>query len=123
MDLSETALGRFVTKARWLVVIVLLILATLGTIGVFLYSHPVQGPEKIVGQMVPIVVSKVDIPARTDLNKLLRNDQFRVLDIPQAAVVDGAVTSVDQLRDRRNTVAILAGEQISVERLRLSGHR
>ena len=88
----------------------------------FLYSHPVQGPEKTVGQMVPIVVSKVDIPARTDLNKLLRNDQFRVLDVPHAAVVDGAVTSVYQLKDRRNTVAILAGEQILVERLRRSSH-
>ena len=32
--------------------------------------------------MVPVVVSKVDIPARTDLDQLIKNDQFRLLEVP-----------------------------------------
>jgi len=36
-------------------------------------------------------------------------------------VVDGAVTSVDRLKDKHSARRILAGEQIVVERLRPSG--
>jgi hypothetical protein len=67
---------------------------------------------------VPVVVSQVDIPARTDLNELIKNNQFKIIQMPTAAVVDGAVTSVDQLRDGRNSVAILAGEQIPAGRIK-----
>jgi Flp pilus assembly protein CpaB len=65
----------------------------------------------------------VDIPAGTDLNELIKNDQLRLIEIPQNAVVDGAVTSVDVLKDRRNTVAILAGEQIVAGRLKIVAER
>jgi hypothetical protein len=38
-------------------------------------------------------------------------------------VIDGAVISVDQLRHRRDAVAILAGEQIPVSRLKIEAER
>jgi len=100
---------RIVTKGRGLVVVSALILATLATAGVLLYSRPVHEPT---GSTVTVLVSKVDIPARTDLNQLIKDDQFKLILVPLDIVEDGAVTSVDRLSHRRTRVAILAGEPI-----------
>jgi pilus assembly protein CpaB len=59
----------------------------------------------------------VDIPARSDLDQLIKDDQFKIIQVPASVVVDGAVTSVDQLAGKNNSVAILAGEQIPGARI------
>jgi Flp pilus assembly protein CpaB len=104
-------------KGRGLVVFLALVLATLATVGVFLYANGVKEEAKSGGDMFAVVVSKVDIPANTDLNVLIQDDQFKIIQVPEVAVVEGAVTSVDQLRDKNNSLAILAGEQIPVARI------
>jgi pilus assembly protein CpaB len=104
-------------KGRGLVVFLALILATLATAGVFMYSRGVQEEANTGGTMVQVVVSKVDLPARTDLDQLIKDDQFRIIEVPASVVVDGAVTSVDQLAGKNNSVAILAGEQIPAARI------
>jgi pilus assembly protein CpaB len=103
-------------KGRGLVVFLALILATLATAGVFMYTRGAkEGPG--TGTEVQVVVSKVDVAARTDLDQLIKDDQFRTIEVPESVVVDGAVTSVDQLAGKSNGVAILAGEQIPVARI------
>ena len=104
-------------KGRGLVVFLALILATLATAGVFMYSRGVEEQAKTGGTMVQVVVSKVDLPARTDLDQMIKDDQFRIIQVPASVVVDGAVTSVDQLAGKNNSVAILAGEQIPAARI------
>ena len=106
------------TKGRWLDVALALILTALETAGVLLYSRG-GVPDVKIGRvsMVAVVVSKVDIPARTDLNQLIKDDRFKIIQLPQSVVVDDAVTSVDQLRDGHNIVAIFAREQIPVARI------
>jgi pilus assembly protein CpaB len=104
-------------KGRGLVVFLALILATLATAGVFMYSRGVQEEAKTGGTMAQVVVSKVDLPARTDLDQMIKDDQFRTEQVPVGVVVDGAVTSVDQLAGKSNSVAILAGEQIPAARI------
>jgi pilus assembly protein CpaB len=104
-------------KGRGLVVVLALILATLATAGVFMYARGVQEEANTGGSMVSVVVSKVDIPARTDLNTLIKDEEFKSIQVPPAAVVDGAITSVDQLEGKNNSVAILAGEQIPTARI------
>jgi pilus assembly protein CpaB len=84
---------------------------------VFLYARGVEEDAKAGGTMVSVVVSEVDIPPRTDLNLLIKDDLFRVIQVNEAAYVDGAITSVDQLADKNNAVAILAGEQIPQARI------
>jgi pilus assembly protein CpaB len=108
-------------KGRGLVVVLALVLATLATAGVFLYANGVKEEAKTGGAMVAVVVSKVDISANTDLNELIKQDQFKIIQVPKVAVVDGALTSIDQLRDKHNSVAILAGEQIPVARIQGEG--
>jgi Flp pilus assembly protein CpaB len=103
-------------KGRGLVVFLALILATVATAGVFMYTRGVK-EETPGGTMVQVVVSKVDLPARTDLDQLIKDDQFKVIQVPETVVVDGAITSVDQLAGKSNSVAILAEEQIPVARI------
>jgi hypothetical protein len=50
---------------------------------------------------------------------LVKDDQLKMIYVPERVVLDGTVTSVDQLQDRRNTVAILAGELILAGRLKI----
>ena len=104
-------------KGRGLVVFLALILATLATAGVFMYSRGVKEDVQTGGTMVPVVVTKVDIPARSDMDQLIKDDQFRIIQVPASVVVNGAVTSVDQLAGKNNSVAILAGEQIPAARI------
>jgi pilus assembly protein CpaB len=104
-------------KGRGLVVVLALILATLATAGVFMYARGVQEEAKTGGEMVPVIVSKVDIPPNSDLNQLIKDDQFKIVEVPTDAVVSDAITSTDEMRDKHNSVSILAGEQIPVARI------
>jgi pilus assembly protein CpaB len=104
-------------RSRGLVVVLALILATLATVGVFLYSRGVKEEARRGGDLVTVVVSKVDIPANTDLNLLIADGQFDTLEVPTDAVLQDAVTQISQLENRRNSVYIFAGEQIPVGRV------
>jgi Flp pilus assembly protein CpaB len=95
-------------KGRGLVVFLALILATVATAGVFMYSRGVQEDANSGGTMVQVIVSKVDFPARTDLDQLIKDDQFRTIQVPESVVVDGAVTSLDQLAGKSNSQQIPA---------------
>ena len=104
-------------RSRGLVVVLALILATLATVGVFLYSRGVKEEARRGGDLVTVVVSKVDVPANTDLNTLIADGQFTTLEVPTDAVIADAVTQISQLENRRNSVYIFAGEQIPVGRV------
>jgi Flp pilus assembly protein CpaB len=104
-------------RSRGLVVMLALVLATLATAGVFLYSRGVKEDARQGGDLATIVVSKVDISANTDLNNLIRDEMFTTLDVPRDALIDDPITQVSQLRNRRNSVYIFAGEQIPVARV------
>ncbi len=104
-------------RSRGLVVVLALILATLATVGVFLYSRGVKEDARQGGDLVTVVVSKVDIPANSDMNQFVAEDQFKALEVPRDAVIQDAITQISQLQDRRNSVYIFAGEQIPVGRV------
>ena len=104
-------------RSRGLVVVLALILASIATAGVFLYSQGVKQDAIEGGDLHDVVVSKVDIPANTSVDALIEQEQFQILQVPADAVVDGAVTDLSQLRGRTTTAYILAGEQIPAARV------
>ena len=108
-------------KSRGLVVVLALVLATLATAGVFLYMQGVREDAKTGGDLVTVVVSKVDIPANTELNQLIATEQFKAQEVPADAVVDGAVTELSQLENRKASTFIVAGEQIPMSRVEGGG--
>ena len=105
-------------RSRGLVVVLALILATLATAGVFLYSKGVKENAVEGGDLRDVVVSTVDIPANSDLNQFLRDDQFKVIQVPEDTLIEDPVTQVSQLQNQRNSVYIFANEQIPVARIR-----
>src|SRR5262245_23250614 len=104
-------------RSRGLVVVLALILASIATAGVFLYSQGVKKDAIEGGDLTDVIVSKVDIPANTPVDPLIEQEQFEILQVPADAVVDGSVTDLSQLRGRTTTAYILAGEQIPVARV------
>jgi Flp pilus assembly protein CpaB len=104
-------------RSRALVVVVALILATLAVVGLFLYTRSVKEDATSGGALTEVVVSKVDIAANTDLNQLINEGQFELKNVPTDDLVQGAIQQVSELRNRRNSVPILAGEQIPLSRV------
>ena len=104
-------------RSRGLIVVLALILATLATVGVFLYSKGVKQNAIEGGDLRTVVVAKVNIPANTDMNQLIRDGQFTTLEVPDDAVINNAVTQISQLQNRRNSVFIFANEQIPIGRV------
>ena len=82
-----------------------------------IYAQRISASGATLWTSNSVIVSKVDIPANTDLNNLIAEGQFVEKEIPTDALVEGAVTSVSQLRNRRNNAFILAGEQIPISRV------
>lgn len=103
-------------RSRGLVIAVAFLLAMSATLVVYLYLRGVE-QRSTGGEMVGVVVSAEDIPAGTQLDELVAEDQFDTLRVPEDAVVRDAVVSVEELRGRETSAPILAGEQISTTRL------
>ncbi len=103
-------------RSRGLVIAVAFLLAMSATFVVYLYMRGVE-QRSTGGSMVAVVVAAEDIPAGTQLDELIAEDEFDTLRVPEDAVVRGAVTTVEDLRGRQTSAPILAGEQISTTRL------
>jgi len=104
-------------KSRSLVVAGALVLALLATAGVFLYVNNVKQEAETGGALTTVLVSSTDIAAGTELNPLVDQGAFEPRQFPTDSVIQGAVTSVSQLRNRTTAAPILAGEQIALSRL------
>ena len=105
-------------RSRGLVVVLALILATLATAGVFLYSRGVKENAIEGGDLRDVVVATVDIPANSELNDFIREDQFTVIQVPEDTLIEDPVTEISQLQNQRNSVYIFSNEQIPVARVR-----
>lgn len=104
-------------RSRGLVVVLALILATLATVGVFLYSRGVKEEALQGSDLVSVVVSEVDIPANSDLNAFIRDGRFTTVAISQEALIEDAITEISELENLRNSVVIFAQEQIPLARV------
>lgn len=105
-------------KARGIVVIAALLLATSATAAVFLYVRGVRAEARTGGDMIEVVVAKQDIPPGANIDVLIQEGAFTTRAIPENFIVEGAVTGLGQLQGRRTSSPIVAGEQISAARLR-----
>ena len=103
-------------RSRGLVVAIAVVLALLAAAGVIVYTSNLEEQVK-TENTTTVLVSSADIPANTQLDPLIANGQFREVDIPNDALVLGAVTSFDELSGQTTAAPILANEQIPSTRL------
>jgi Flp pilus assembly protein CpaB len=104
-------------KSRGLVVGLALILALAAAAGVMLYTNGVKNNAVGAGAAADVIVSSKDISTNTSLTTLVDQGAFKVVRIPSDAVVEGAVTDVNQLRNQTTTQPIFKNEQIPASRL------
>src|SRR5947208_16801113 len=88
-------------RSRGMVGLVAFLLATIATFSIFLYVHGVKRKAETDGAQVTVVVSKRDMPAATNLDTLIAGGAFTSEAIPRTDEVQGAVTSLEQLKGRR----------------------
>ena len=104
-------------RSRGLVVAIAVVLAVAAAAAVVLYTQGVKEEAEEGGGLTPVIVATVDIRANEALDPLLAQDVFQQIQVPGDALVQGAVTDVEQLRGTSTTSAILANEQIPATRL------
>lgn len=103
-------------RSRGLVVAIAVVLAVLAAVGVIVYTNNVE-KTVIEDETTTVWVSEENIGTGTELNPLIDAGQFTTVQIPNDAVVEGAVLSEAELRDKTTSAPIYAKEQIPLSRL------
>ena len=104
-------------RSRGLVVAIAIVLAVAAAAAVILYTQGVKEDAVRGGDLTPVIVSTQEIPANQQLDPLIDQGIFTEIQLPNDALVEGAVTDVEQLRGVTTSTPILANEQISTKRL------
>ena len=69
--------------------------------------------EQPVIEMVPVVVAKVNIPARTRIQEMM----LQIKEFPKEAVPEGAIKSFDEVKDMQLKVSIFAGDVLTARKI------
>src|SRR5205814_10379846 len=104
-------------KTRGFAVVLAIALAAVATGAVYLYVKGVKQENGTAASAVQVLVSTTNIAPGTALDPLIAQNQFELKSFPGNNLVQGAVTSLDQLRGHTTTSGIIAGEQITLARL------
>lgn len=104
-------------RSRGLVVALAVLLAALAAAAVVLYTNGVKKAASTGGDLRTVIVATQDIPANTSLDTLIESGAFKQLNVPADAVVQGAVTSLSQLRGLTTVAPIVANEQLATSSL------
>jgi Flp pilus assembly protein CpaB len=104
-------------RSRGLVVAIAIVLAVAAAAAVILYTQGVKEDAVRGGDLTPVIVSTVEIPANQQLDPLIDQGIFSEIQVPADALVGGAVKDVEELRGETTSTPILANEQISSQRL------
>jgi pilus assembly protein CpaB len=104
-------------RSRGLVVAIAIVLAMAAAAAVILYTQGVKEEAESGGELTAVIVSTQEIPTSQLLDPLIDQGLFTQVQLPNDALVEGAVTDVEQLRGVTTSTPILANEQISTKRL------
>jgi pilus assembly protein CpaB len=104
-------------RSRGLVVALAVLLAVAAAGAVVLYTNGVKKAAESGGSLTTVIVATQDIPANTNLDDLIQNGGFKELSVPADAVVDGAITSLAELRGQTTTAPVVANEQLTASNL------
>jgi Flp pilus assembly protein CpaB len=107
-------------RSRGLVVAIAVVLAVLAAAGFIVYTNNLE-KNVLTEKTTLVVVSKQDIPANTPLAPLYDAGAFIQINVPNDAVVAGAVTDPAELRAETSAAPIFANEQIPASRLASGG--
>jgi Flp pilus assembly protein CpaB len=102
-------------RSRGLVVAIAVVLAVAAAAAVILYTQGIK--EGADQNLQTVIVATQEIPANQRLDALIEQGLFTQVQVPDDALVSGAVTDTTQLQGKTTVTPILANEQISLSRL------
>ena len=102
-------------RSRGLVVAIAVVLAVLAAVGVIVYTSNIR--QSVESEGTAVIVSSQDIAPNQALDPLIDGGVFHQITVPSDAVVEGAVTSTEQLRGLTSSAQILQNEQIPLGRV------
>lgn len=91
------------------------LLAVLGIVALVAYANNADDRAFEGTEMVKVVRATADVPAQTTAADLA--DKVEVAEVPRAALVPGALTSLDDIGDMVTSVALVPGDQLSTAKL------
>ena len=94
----------------------ILLLAGVLAVGWIVYTSDVRIVEQTEAT-TSVIVSTQDIPPNTKLNPLVEAKVFRVIEVPNELVVEGALQTIDQLRGEWALQYIYENEQVPLGRI------
>lgn len=98
-----------------------LLLAVLGTLSLLGYVRGLERKALAQAEPVGVLIAKEAIPAGTPAETALGRGLVARDSLPRKAVVEGAVTTVEELQGKAALVDILKGEQIVLSRFGAPG--
>jgi Flp pilus assembly protein CpaB len=107
--------------SRSFVVGLALVLAIAATAAVAMYVRKVEENSGVSGQSVQVIVAKQDIIAGERMDELLSDGAFETESLDEDLVVEGAITSLEDLEGKETSSPIVAGEQVTAARLAGTG--
>ncbi len=88
-------------------------------VGLIIYASSKRECSGCESESVMVVVANRDIPPGTRLDPLIEaGDAFRVVKIPNDAMVADAIRSIEELRGQKTAALIYQNEQIPIGRLK-----
>src|SRR5918996_3541335 len=106
-------------RSRGLVVAIAVVLAVAAAAAVILYTQGVKD-EALGGGGVTVIVANQDIAPNTQLQPLVDQGVFEEVQVPETALVTGAIQTTEGLGLATTTQQIFANEQIPLSRLSTS---
>lgn len=104
-------------RSKGLVGVIAIVMAAVATMAIYLYIQGVRTNAETGGGNATVIVAQHDIPAGSVLNELIEQGAFAEESVPEDNLVAGAVTSIEELQDKKTASPILEGEQMSTARL------
>ncbi len=87
------------------------VLAIAGIAALVTYANNADDRAFEGTEMVSVLRATADVPARTPVSKL--SDSIESVEVPRAALVPGAVSTLDDMTDSVTSVALVPGDQLS----------
>lgn len=98
-------------KKQYLIIGAAALLAILGIIALVAYANNADDRAFEGTELVTVVRATAEVPARTAVADL--SDKVETTKVPKAALVPGALTSLDEVAGKVTSVALVPGDQLS----------
>jgi pilus assembly protein CpaB len=100
---------------RIILLIVATAIAAVGTVLVYTYAKNADDRAMADESPVTVVVAKNEIPAGTPVLQAIESGDFEQRDIPSATAIDGAMSSVEPIKEQVALTTIFPNQQLSTQ--------